>query len=242
MTDREEILSRYLDIQKRLNEASGAWGGVEILPVTKTVPPERILCLKDAGVQRIGENRVQEAMDKLDALGEHFDFHIIGRVQTNKCKYLTRFAACIQSLDRLELARELQKALTREKRTIEAYVEVNIGSDPNKAGISKEEAPAFLRELRAFENIRVTGLMTIAPITEEAEGARVYFREMRRLFDDMKNAPGGEGLVHLSMGMSKDCLIAAQEGATEVRVGSYLFGQREYLQKQQASISTIIGG
>lgn len=228
MTDREEILLRYHEISKRLTEASGQWGGVEILPVTKTVEAERFLCLKEAGVKTIGENRVQEAMEKLEKLNGAFDIHIIGRMQTNKCKYAARFAACVQSLDRIELAKELQKALAKEKRRMEAYVEVNIGKDPDKAGIFREEVSGFLKELRAFDAISITGLMTVAPIVENAEDARVYFKDMRRLFDDMKNMPGGEKLVHLSMGMSKDCLIAAQEGATVVRVGSGLFGPRVY--------------
>lgn len=228
MTDREEILRRYKEIKDRLMRASGAWGGVEILPVTKTVAPQRIAALSDAGVTRVGENRVQEAMEKLDALQDAFDIHIIGRLQTNKAKYAARFAFCVQSLDRIELAEALQKALEKEKRTLEAFVQVNIGRDENKAGIDREEAAAFLSRLRAYDHIRITGLMTVAPIVQAPEDARVYFKDMRNLFDEMKEKNGGEELKHLSMGMSSDCLIAAEEGATMVRVGSYLFGPRVY--------------
>ncbi len=228
MTDREQILNRYLALEKKIQEASGCFGGCKILPVTKTIDTERILYLKEAGVRTIGENRVQEAMEKLDALKDAFEFHIIGRMQTNKCKYAVRFATCIQSLDRLELAEALQRALLKENKTIEAYVEVNIGKDPNKAGIFKEDVPEFLKALRAYENLSVTGLMTVAPIVENAEDARGYFRDMRILFDEMKSAPGGEKIRHLSMGMSKDCIVAAQEGATVVRVGSTIFGPRVY--------------
>lgn len=228
MTVKEEILRRYREIHQSVQSASGAWGGCEVMPVTKTVEAERILCLKDASVLRIGENRVQEAMEKLDALSGAFDIHIIGRMQTNKAKYAARFAACVQSLDRIELAEALQKALLKENRTLEAYVEINIGKDPAKAGVFEEDAHAFLKELRAYENLQITGLMTVAPIVENAQDARGYFRRMRRLFDELKYMPGGEKLQNLSMGMSKDCLVAAQEGATIVRVGSAVFGARNY--------------
>ncbi len=228
MTDREQILNRYRELEKRIREASGCFGGCKILPVTKTIDTERILYLKEAGVRTIGENRVQEAMEKLDALKDAFEFHIIGRMQTNKCKYAAKFATCIQSLDRLELAEALQKALLKENKTIEVYIEVNIGRDPNKAGIFKEDVPEFLKALRVYENLSVTGLMTVAPIVENAEDARGYFKDMRVLFDEMQSAPGGEKIRHLSMGMSKDCIVAAQEGATVVRVGSTIFGPRVY--------------
>ncbi len=238
MSIREDILSRYRALYKSVQAASGAWGGCEVMPVTKTVDAERILCLKDAGVTRIGENRVQEAMEKREALLNAFDFHIIGRLQTNKAKYVASFASCVQSLDRIELAEALQKALVREKRTLEAFIEINIGKDPAKAGVFKEDAHAFLKSLRAYENLKITGLMTVAPIVENPEDARGYFKEMRLLFDDMRHAPGGEHLVNLSMGMSKDCLVAAEEGATIVRVGSAIFGARTY---PPAKEQTIIG-
>lgn len=228
MSDREDILSRYRTIYESVQKASGAWGGCEVMPVTKTVEAERILPLLDAGVLRIGENRVQEAMEKREALSGAFDFHIIGRMQTNKAKYVASFVSCVQSLDRIELAEALQKALSKENRTLEAYIEINIGKDSAKAGIFKEDAHAFIKQLRSYENLVITGLMTVAPIVEKAEDARGYFREMRLLFDDMRHAPGGENLKNLSMGMSKDCLIAAEEGATIVRVGSAIFGARAY--------------
>ncbi len=232
MTDREAILNRYLELEKKIQAASGAFGGCKVLPVTKTVDCEHILYLKEAGVKAIGENRVQEAMEKLDALKDSFEFHIIGRMQTNKCKYAARFAACIQSLDRIELAEALQRALLKEKRVIETYVEVNIGRDPSKAGIFKEDVPEFLKALRVYENLSVTGLMTVAPIVEDAEDARAYFKDMRALFDEVRFATGGERIVNLSMGMSKDCIIAAEEGATVVRVGSTIFGPRSYPNQQ----------
>lgn len=228
MADRDEILTRYLELKDRIGEAGVKWGGCEILPVTKTVDAERILVLKEAGVRAIGENRVQEAMSKLDLLGNAFEIDIIGRMQTNKAKYAARFAHCVQSMDRLELAESLEKALDKENRTMDVLIEVNIGSDPQKAGVSHEEAIGFFESLRAYPHISPIGLMTVAPIAQDAEEVRPLFRKMRALFERMRDLPGGEKFSVLSMGMSGDCLVAAQEGSTLVRVGSAIFGKRVY--------------
>ena len=226
MTDREEILFRYASLQARLNEASGAWGGVSILPVTKTVDAERIRCLSEAGVKEIGENRVQEAMEKNSLLAEAFSIRIIGRMQTNKAKYVASFAKSVDSLDRIELAEALEKAMAKKDRRLETLIEVNIGNDPAKGGIAPEDTMAFLRSLSVYEHLAVTGLMTVAPIVNEAEEARGYFKAMRRLFEEARAY--NPGIVHLSMGMSKDCFVAAEEGATLVRIGSGIFGARVY--------------
>jgi len=226
MTDREEILSRFTSLQVRLNEASGKWGGVGILPVTKTVPAERILYLREAGVREIGENRVQEAMEKHPLLKDHFAFRIIGRLQTNKARYIADFAKSVDSLDRIELAEALEKAMAKKDRQLEVLIEVNIGKDPAKGGINPEDTLAFLKSMRAYEHLSVRGLMTVAPIVNEPEEARVYFRSMRRLFDEAHAFD--KNIEILSMGMSKDCFVAAEEGATVVRVGSGIFGARVY--------------
>lgn len=226
MTDREEILARFGSLKKKLNEASGKWGGVKILPVTKTVSAERIQYLREAGVQEIGENRVQEAMEKHAALKEDFSFRIIGRMQTNKAKYVAGFAKSVDSLDRIELAEALEKAMAKADRQLEVLIEVNIGNDPAKGGIRPEDTMAFLKNLKAYEHLSVRGLMTVAPIVSEPEEARVYFRNMRRLFEEARQHDGNIDV--LSMGMSKDCFVAAEEGATVVRVGSGIFGARVY--------------
>ena len=227
MTDSEEILERYRALCRAFNEASPLPGGVTVLPVTKTVPAERILCLKDAGVSAIGENRVQEAMEKREALNGAFETHIIGRTQTNKAKFVLRFAKMVQSLDRLELARALSREAVRAGRTLDVLIEVNIGSDPAKAGVSEEDAPDFARECEKTEGLNVMGLMTVTPIVLNPEDARPYFRRMRALFERLRDERP-ENMRILSMGMSHDGLIAAQEGATMVRIGSGIFGQRTY--------------
>lgn len=222
-----EALEKYLQLKERIDLAAGAKDRCKILPVTKTVPAERIVCLREAGVMAIGENRVQEALQKREALGNLFEIDVIGRLQTNKAAQAAQFARMVQSLDRWELAVALEKALAAKERKLDVLVQVNIGKDPAKAGIMEEDAEAFLDRLTTLSHLRIKGLMTIAPITETPEGARVHFRNMRKLFDRLRAQRTGEGQMEiLSMGMSADCVIAAQEGATLVRVGSALFGRR----------------
>lgn len=217
----EEAL-KYLALQKRLNARSPLKEGVRVLPVTKTVEPARILPLKDAGALEIGENRVQEALEKLPLLEGAFGIRIIGRLQTNKARYVARFASAVESLDRIELADALQRALDRENRALDVLIEVNAGNDPAKAGVAPEELKQFLRAASAYDRLRVRGLMTVAPIAPDPELVRPCFRRMRRLFEDF----GAGEWDTLSMGMSADCDVAAEEGATQVRAGSAIFGKR----------------
>ena len=217
----EEAL-KYLALQKRLNARSPLKEGVRVLPVTKTVEPARILPLKDAGALEIGENRVQEALEKLPLLEGAFGIRIIGRLQTNKARYVARIASAVESLDRIELADALQRALDRENRALDVLIEVNAGNDPAKAGVAPEELKQFLRAASAYDRLRVRGLMTVAPIAPDPELVRPCFRRMRRLFEDF----GASEWDTLSMGMSADCDVAAEEGATQVRAGSAIFGKR----------------
>lgn len=217
-----EEVRKYLALQKRLNARSPLKEGVRVLPVTKTVEPARILPLKDAGALEIGENRVQEALEKLPLLEGAFGIRIIGRLQTNKARYVARIASAVESLDRIELADALQRALDREDRALDVLIEVNAGNDPAKAGVAPEELKQFLRAASAYDRLRVRGLMTVAPIADDPELVRPCFRRMRRLFEDF----GAGEWDTLSMGMSADCDVAAEEGATQVRAGSAIFGKR----------------
>lgn len=217
-----EEVRKYLALQKRLNARSPLKEGVRVLPVTKTVEPARILPLKDAGALEIGENRVQEALEKLPLLEGAFGIRIIGRLQTNKARYVARIASAVESLDRIELADALQRALDRENRALDVLIEVNAGNDPAKAGVAPEELKQFLRAASAYDRLRVRGLMTVAPIAPDPELVRPCFRRMRRLFEDV----GAGEWDTLSMGMSADCDVAAEEGATQVRAGSAIFGKR----------------
>ena len=178
-----EEVRKYLALQKRLNARSPLKEGVRVLPVTKTVEPARILPLKDAGAAEIGENRVQEALEKLPLLKGAFGIRIIGRLQTNKARYVARIASAVESLDRIELADALQRALDREDRALDVLIEVNAGNDPAKAGVAPEELKQFLRAASAYDRLRVRGLMTVAPIAPDPELVRPCFRRMRRLFE-----------------------------------------------------------
>lgn len=213
---------RYRALRERLNAHSPLREGVCILPVTKTVEPTRILPLKDEGVTEVGENRVQEALMKLPALEGALGIRIIGRLQTNKARQVARFARAVESLDRLELAEALQRALDRENRVLDVLIEVNAGNDPAKAGVLPEEVSGFVRAASSYDRLRVRGLMTVAPIAADPETVRPCFRRMRRLFEDL----GAGDWDTLSMGMSADCEVAAEEGATQVRAGSAIFGKR----------------
>ena len=165
---------------------------------------------------------MQEALEKLPLLKGAFGIRIIGRLQTNKARYVARIASAVESLDRIELADALQRALDREDRALDVLIEVNAGNDPAKAGVAPEELKQFLRAASAYDRLRVRGLMTVAPIAPDPERVRPCFRRMRRLCEDF----GAGEWDTLSMGMSADCDVAAEEGATQVRAGSAIFGKR----------------
>jgi PLP dependent protein len=194
-------------------------GDVVLIAVSKTVEVERIQQAIAAGVPALGENRVQEAREKIEKLGWPVPWHLIGSLQTNKAKDAVRLFDWIHSVDRLELVRELDRRAHALGRTVKALIEVNVGEEPQKAGVRPQEIKGLLDELAGFGNIRIRGLMAIPPVTENAEQARPYFRRLRELRD-------AAGLEHLSMGMSADFEMAVEEGATMVRVGTAIFGPR----------------
>lgn len=193
---------------------------VLLIGVSKTVDLDRIRAAIAAGVPALGENRVQEAKDKVEALGRPVPWHLIGSLQTNKARDAARVFDCIHSVDRLDLAREIDRRAQAAGRTIEGLLQVNLGDEPQKGGVAEDEVKRLLDDCAALSHLRIVGLMAIPPHTEEAEGARPYFKRLRALRDAL-------GLPHLSMGMSADYPIAIEEGATMVRVGTAVFGARE---------------
>ena len=192
---------------------------VLLIAVSKTVEVERIQQAVAAGVAALGENRVQEARDKIKVLGRPVPWHLIGPLQTNKAKDAVHLFDWIHSVDRLELARELGRRAVALGRTVNALVEVNVGEEPQKAGVAPGEIKSLLDAAHAIEGIRIRGLMAIPPAAESAEASRPHFRRLRELRD-------AAGLEHLSMGMSADFEAAIEEGATMVRVGTSIFGPR----------------
>ncbi len=192
---------------------------VLLIAVSKTVEVERIRQAIAAGVTALGENRVQEAREKIEALGRPVPWHLIGSLQTNKAKDAVRLFDWIHSVDRLELARELDRRALALRRTVDALLEVNVAEEPQKSGARPGEIKALLDAIAGLSGIRIRGLMAIPPIVSDAEQSRPHFRRLRELRD-------AAGLEHLSMGMSADFEVAVEEGATMVRVGTAIFGLR----------------
>ena len=229
--EREALLRNIHDWQEKIGNASAKWGGAEICGVSKTIDPETINMAWDGGIRTLGENRVQELMGKIDLLNPEYKIHLIGQLQTNKVKYIIDRVDMIQSVDREALAVEIDKRATAAGRVMPVLVQVNIAREPQKAGIDEEELLPLIRRLSDMNGLKVEGLMAIMPIADDPEDVRPYFRRMRQWFDRLRDADiPGVRMNTLSMGMSDDCLVAAEEGATMVRLGRALFGARHYNQ------------
>ena len=193
---------------------------VLLIAVSKTVDLERIRLAVEAGVPALGENRVQEAKEKVATLGHPVPWHLIGSLQTNKARDAARIFDCVQSVDRLELAHELDRRAQAAGRVVDGLLQVNLGEEPQKGGLPPAEVKAVLDQVAGLQGLRIRGLMAIPPLVPDAEAARPYFRRLRELRDAV-------GLEHLSMGMSGDFEVAIDEGATMVRVGTAIFGPRQ---------------
>ena len=203
------------------------WNTPKIIAVTKTVPPERILLLEGSGITRLGENRAQEILKKIPEIPSGYRFEMIGRLQTNKVKSIIDKVFQIQSLDRYELAKEIDRRAQMAGRRIPVLIQVNIGNEEQKGGIAKEALFPFVRTAAALSGLEIRGLMAIMPDLRDQEKLRPFFHEMRMLFDQLRSeAIQGTRIEELSMGMSSDYQLAAAEGATHVRIGSALFGLR----------------
>ncbi|MDR6936288.1 YggS family pyridoxal phosphate-dependent enzyme [Luteibacter sp. 3190] len=200
---------------------------VTLLPVSKTFGEDVVREAVALGLRRFGENKVQEIQAKATALAaEALDWVVIGHLQTNKAKAVAKFASEVQSLDRLDLAVALDKALQAAGRGIDVLVQVKTSPEETKSGLDPDELPAFLDALRAFSSLRVRGLMTLAEASEDEARVRACFRTLYRLRDSARQA--GHAVDRLSMGMSGDFALAIAEGSTEVRIGSSIFGARAY--------------
>ena len=227
--DREEILANIEYWRQRIGEASAKWGGAEICGVSKTVDAETVNMAWDGGIRILGENRVQELVAKQDLLNPGFEIHLIGRLQTNKVKPAVERAAMIQSLDREALALEISRRAEAAGKVMPVLVQVNLAHEEQKGGVDEEHLVPFLKQCAALPGLSVQGLMAIMPIADDPEDVRPLFRQMRQWFDRLRDMaiPGTEMKI-LSMGMTDDCVVAAEEGATMVRLGRALFGARTY--------------
>lgn len=203
--------------------------GVRLLPVSKTVDAARIRLAHAAGCRLLGENKVQEAYAKWEALADlpALQWSVIGHLQTNKARLVARFAAEFQALDSLRVSEVLDRRLQAEGRSLNVFVQVNTSGEASKFGLAPQEVAAFLQALPAFGALRVRGLMTLALFSADIERVRACFVRLRTLRDRLRqDAPAGVGLDELSMGMSGDFEVAIEEGATVVRVGQAIFGAR----------------
>jgi pyridoxal phosphate enzyme (YggS family) len=211
----------------RQRQAAGGWTHpVTIVAVTKTHGPEAVSAAAAAGLTAVGENRVQEALAKQEALGPvPVAWHLVGSLQRNKARHAVGRFALIHSVDRLELAGELQRRLPEGARQA-VLVQVNCSAEPQKGGVEPEALPQFLAELRQLDRLEVRGLMTMAALTGDQDEQRRTFRQLRDLRDQARRE--GHLMHELSMGMSADFGVAVEEGATIVRLGTVLFGERVY--------------
>lgn len=227
MITRENLLANISRVRQRLSEAAKKSGrseqDIKLVAVTKTVPIELIEAAWRAGLTVFGENRVQEALPKIDALPE-VCWHFIGRLQTNKAREVVGRFDLVQSLDRWKLAEVLQKRAEKINVLQEVLVQVNLAGEEQKGGISPLELEDFLEAVRELPNLRVKGLMTVPPYSANPEEVRPYFRRLAALFKSVA-IPGVE-MKYLSMGMSGDFEVAVEEGANMVRIGSAIFGER----------------
>lgn len=200
---------------------------VRLVVVTKTVGHSSIREAVAAGAAILGENRVQEAKEKIEALGRIVNWHLIGHLQTNKAKYAVKLFDLIHSVDNLELAAEIDRQAAKIGKAQDILIEVNIAGEASKAGMAVRDAPVLVREAAKLKNISIRGLMTMPPYSENPEDSRPYFSVLRELAETIakENFPN-VSMRELSMGMSGDFEVAVEEGATLVRVGTAIFGER----------------
>ncbi len=229
-----DIEYNYKKIEERIAEAALKSGrtreDITFLSATKTVSPELINYAISLGLKYIGENRVQELLSKYDAYNlNDATLHFIGHLQTNKVKQIVDKVKMIQSVDSVKLAKEISKQSVAKGINTDILVEINIGNEDNKSGVLPEQAEDLLWEISKMDNVFVKGLMTIPPICENEQKIRKYFHKMHNIFIDISGKKiDNISMEVLSMGMSSDYYEAITEGATMVRIGSSLFGERDY--------------
>lgn len=202
---------------------------VTLIAVSKTHPASDIQALYDHGVRHFGENKVQELVDKYEVLPKDIKWHLIGHLQTNKVKYIVDKVHLIHSVDSVKLAEQIEKEALKKNVTVDILVQVNVANEDTKFGLDTAETLEMIEAIAKFPHIRVKGLMTIAPFVEDGEENRKYFNDLKQLSVDIKSKNiDNISMDFLSMGMSGDYPVAIEEGATFVRVGTSIFGMRDY--------------
>ncbi len=229
-----ELLDNLKDVEKNIIDSADKSGrsreDVTLIAVSKTKPPEMIKELYDEGIRDFGENYVQELCSKYEELPKDIRWHMIGHLQTNKIKYIIDKVYMIHSVDSLHLAEAISKEAKKRNMTVKCLLEVNVGMEDTKFGLTAENLEENFIEISKLEGLEILGLMTSAPYVENPEENRQYFVQLRSLMVDLKD----KGLYNknkffLSMGMTCDYTVAVEEGADFVRIGTAIFGARNYI-------------
>lgn len=222
----DSIRNNIEDVCKKLGKDPTC---VTIIAVTKTVDPERINYAVKCGMKDLGENKVQEVMAKYENVEGNVNWHLIGHLQTNKVKYIIDKVALIHSVDSIGLAEEIGRRAVKAGMEKDVLVQVNVAQEDTKFGIEYKDTEAFVKQLSEISGIRVKGLMTIAPYSEDPEQVRPVFRRLKEMFDTLSAANiSNTEMKYLSMGMTNDYKVAIEEGSNMVRVGTGIFGARNY--------------
>ncbi|NLL04481.1 MAG: YggS family pyridoxal phosphate-dependent enzyme [Clostridiaceae bacterium] len=235
MSECYDYIRRNLEIIRKKIEKAAIKSGrkpedITLVAVSKTVEPEKILRAIDEGITELGENRVQELTKKYDIISRDCNWHLIGHLQTNKVKYIIEKVKLIHSVDRYNLAAEINDRAKKIGKKVNILVQVNISGEQTKFGVAGHEAIELVRRIVGLENIRIKGLMTMAPFAANPEVVRDVFSGLRKLSIDIeKENINNIDMEYLSMGMSNDFEVAIEEGANMVRIGTALFGERQYL-------------
>lgn len=222
----QEVLK---DITIASKKAPEGFAKAQLIAVSKTKPVPMLSEAYDAGMRDFGENKVQELVDKYDKLPHDIRWHLIGHLQTNKVKYIVDKVFLIHSVDSLKLAKEISKEAIKKNTTVNVLIEVNVADEESKFGVKCEDTETLIREISVLPGIKIRGLMTVAPFVDIDEENRSIFNKLRQLFIDIKSKNIDNVIMEImSMGMSGDYKVAVEEGATYVRVGTKIFGERNY--------------
>lgn len=217
------------NIKRACDRAGRSYDEVTLIAVSKTKPLSDIETLMQYGETEFGENKVQELVDKYETISSPVHWHLIGHLQTNKVKYIVDKVSLIHSVDSVHLAKEIEKEAAKHNLIVDILIQVNIAHEDTKFGIDETAVYDLLNEIKDYPHIRVNGLMTIAPFVDNAEENRIHFRKMNQLLLDIKSKNiDNINMNILSMGMTNDYEVAIEEGATMVRVGTGIFGERNY--------------
>lgn len=227
------LQENLMNIKKKISESAEKAGvdpnDINIIAVSKTKSPELIQKAVDCGVTLLGENKVQEAESKIDKVKGDVKWHMIGHLQRNKAKLAVELFSMIQSVDSLRLAKEINKRAEEINKVMDVLIQINIGNEPSKYGFDYDETVEAVEQISKLPFVKIKGLMTIAPFEENPEDVRIYFKKMNEMFKKIKQMEiENVDMDFLSMGMTHDYCVAIEEGSNMVRIGTGIFGEREY--------------